>query len=279
MNYIELIKKFWQCNNEYPAGCNATALYFYLLERCNSLGWKDTFKHSDRFISAQLGISINTVRSSKNKLKQLGLIDFKAPAKASRGIDGITTYSFKTLSKYDSVVDTVVDSVPDTVTCIVPDTITKLNKTKQREDIPPNPQMGESEISTSEVLDSTPKEKERKGKTRGAEFDLSFVDVVYIGIVKDFIEYRKQIKKPYKTVRGVEMFYSELLKLSNNNLQKAKQLVDYAKGKEWQTVYEIKDNGTNQRAGATAKERDLESLARNIEQGIIRGSQRRNQHL
>ena len=43
------------------------------------------------------------------------------------------------------------------------------------------------------------------------------------------------------------MFYNELVKLSGNNLQKAEQLTEYAKGKEWQTVYEIKNYETNKR--------------------------------
>lgn len=134
MNYIELINKFWQCNNERPIGCNATALYFYLLNLCNSLGWKDTFRHSDRYISLQLGISINTVRAAKNSLKQLNLVDFKAPQKASRGLDGVTVYSFKTISKFDTVPDTVPDTVVNTVVNTVPDTLNKLNKTKQKKE-------------------------------------------------------------------------------------------------------------------------------------------------
>lgn len=135
MNYIELINRFWKCNNERPIGTNATALYFYLLNLCNSLGWKDTFKHTDRYISFQLGISVNTVRNSKNSLKQLGLIDFRSPQKASRGIEGVTLYSFSTLSNFDIVPDTVVDMVPcivpDRVADTVPDTLNKLNKTKE----------------------------------------------------------------------------------------------------------------------------------------------------
>ena len=119
MNYIELINKFWKCNEERPIGCNATALYFYLVKTCNSLGWKDQFKHSDRFISMQLDISINTTRNAKNRLKQLGLIDFCAPKKPSRGLEGITVYSFKTMSKFDTVADTVAD------------TLDKLKKTKE----------------------------------------------------------------------------------------------------------------------------------------------------
>ncbi|TWP23111.1 hypothetical protein ETU10_08425 [Apibacter muscae] len=134
MNYIELINQFWQCNNELPIGCNATAVYFYLLKTCNSLGWKRNFKHSDRYIAIQLGISVNTVKTAKNKLKQLGLIDFKTPEKTSRGLNGSTTYTILTLSEFDSVPICDVDSVPAPVPICdvdsVPDTINKLNKTK-----------------------------------------------------------------------------------------------------------------------------------------------------
>lgn len=165
-------------------------------------------------------MSVNTIRDSKNRLKQMGLIDFKVPEKASRGIDGQTKYFFPlTVSNNDTVIDTVVDTVPDTVidTVVdtVPDTNSKLNKTKQN----------------------------RVKK----DFDLDFVDIAFVPLVRDFIEYRKEIKKPFKTPRGVKQFYNELIKLSGNNYQKAKMLVDHAKGKEWQTVYEIKTNETNKR--------------------------------
>lgn len=143
MNYIELINKFWKCNEERPIGCNATALYFYLVKTCNSLGWKEQFKHSDRFISFQLDISVNTTRNAKNKLKQLGLIDFSSPKKPSRGLEGITIYSFKTISNFDTVADTVTDTVADTVT----DTLNKLNKTKLKREGDKNP---EPEISVFE---------------------------------------------------------------------------------------------------------------------------------
>lgn len=135
MNYIEQIRKFWQCNNERPIGCNATALYFYLLNINNSLGWKDTFRHSDRYIAIQLGISVNTVRTAKNLLAQLGLISFKAPQKKSKSLDGCTLYSLSTVLNNDTVHDTDVDTDADTdVNTDVDtdaDTRDKLNKTKQ----------------------------------------------------------------------------------------------------------------------------------------------------
>lgn len=151
MNYIELIRQFWQCNNEIPIGPNATALYFYLLKVCNSLGWKETFKHSDRYISIQLGISVNTVRTAKNRLKQLGLIDFKSPEKASKGLNGSTMYKLLTVSNFDSVPNTDADTVPDTVPDSVADTRNKLNKTKPNINIPPTPPKGEEVVKVSEL--------------------------------------------------------------------------------------------------------------------------------
>ncbi|ADQ83126.1 conserved phage C-terminal domain-containing protein [Riemerella anatipestifer] len=134
MNYIVLINKFWQCNLERCISPNDTRLYFYLLHTCNSLGWKQPFGHSDRHLSIALGMSVNTVRDARNRLMQLGLIDFKTPQKRSKGIDGQTKYVFPTVSTGDTVLDTVsdtdIDTVSDTVLDTVSDTNNKLNKTK-----------------------------------------------------------------------------------------------------------------------------------------------------
>ncbi len=79
-------------------------------------------------------------------------------------------------------------------------------------------------------------------KNTKEKFDLSFVDIAFLSIVKDFIQYRKSdLKKPFKTIRGVKRFYNELLKLSSSNAQKAAKLIEYAKDKEWRTVYEVKE--------------------------------------
>lgn len=219
MNYIELINRFWNCSKERAFNPSDCMLYFYLLDTCNALHWKQPFGQSDRYLSMVLGISVPTVREAKNRLKQRGLIDFKAPEKGSKGIEGQTKYSFSTvqINYTDTLTDacTVPLTVPLTDACTDPLTNNKLNKTKQN--------------------------KEKK------DFDLSFVDIVFLPIVKDFIEYRKQIKKPYKTEQGVKTFYNEVVKLSGNNFQKAKKLAEHAKGKEWQTVYEIKDYETNKR--------------------------------
>ena len=225
MNYIELINRFWNCSKERAFNPSDCMLYFYLLDTCNALHWKQPFGQSDRYLSMALGISVPTIREAKNRLKQRGLIDFKVPEKGSKGIDGQTKYSFPTVQINYTVPLTVENEIKPTV---------KINCTDPLTDACTDPLTNNKQNKT-------------KQNNKKSDFDLSFVDIVFLPIVKDFIEYRKQIKKPYKTEQGVKMFYNELVKLSGNNLQKAKQLTEYAKGKEWQTVYEIKNYETNKR--------------------------------
>ena len=76
MNYIELIKRFWELDRIYSFNGNETRLYFYLVEQANCLCWQEWFWHKDELASAYVGMSRDTLRSCRNKLKQCGLIDF-----------------------------------------------------------------------------------------------------------------------------------------------------------------------------------------------------------
>lgn len=209
MNYIELINRFWDVNEEYSFRPTTVALYFYLLKINNGCSWKESFKHNNKKIEATLDISYKSLCGARNQLKQADLIEFKT----QNGISNVT-YSL-TFGKKDEVTTEVQGEVSDEVT---------------------------GEVRTRSEM-SKDKLNKTKNKNSKKDFDLSFVDVVYLGLVKEFVEYRrKDLNKPFKTARGVKQFYNELIKLSGNNLSKAKQLVEYAKGKEWQTVYAIKQN-------------------------------------
>lgn len=227
MNYIELINRFWIENAEYSFTGNEAKLYFYLLNISNSLGWKNPFRQSDRQIQLGTGISVNSIKSARNRLSQSGLISFKSGKRGNKfDISNKTVYELLSVSIFDPDThpDTDTDTHPHTDPDTHPDTggINKQKKTKQN-------------------IKKDTKEK----------FDLSFVDTAYLRLVRNFIDYRsKDLKKPFKTERGVKMFYNELLKLSGENIQKAKGLVAYAKDKEWQTVYPItKDSKTNEDNG------------------------------
>ena len=78
MTYIDYIKNFWLQHNAYSLTVTETALYFYLLETNNLCRWANTFNRNNSKVLADLGIaSLKTLSAARNRLKQVGLIDFK----------------------------------------------------------------------------------------------------------------------------------------------------------------------------------------------------------
>ncbi len=123
MNYIELVNQFWTADIEHSFSGNETKLYFYLLNVCNKLAWKNPFKHSNSQVSSGTSISINSVKNSRIKLAEAGLIKFVpgTPGTASN-INNKAEYQILTVSKIDSQSDHQSDHQSDQVN--------KLNKTK-----------------------------------------------------------------------------------------------------------------------------------------------------
>lgn len=146
MNYIELINNFWKVDMEHSFTGNETRLYFYLLHTSNSLGWKNPFRLSYRQIGLGSGLSVNTVKSARNKLKQTGLIDF---AEGKRGnakdINNKATYEIR-LSKPDRQTGNPSgnpkSNLPDTLPEHIPGDITKQQTTNLKQ-IPPLSPPGE----------------------------------------------------------------------------------------------------------------------------------------
>ena len=128
MNYIEQIRGFWRAHEEHSFTPTEVAVYFRLLEICNICQWKNPFKRNNSKIEADLGISFNTLKNARNKLRQVGLIDFET----KNGSPNV----LYTLSKFDKVTNEVdvevANVVTDEVDVEVLTTKDKLNKTKQK---------------------------------------------------------------------------------------------------------------------------------------------------
>ncbi len=132
MNYIELINRFWDVNEEYSFRPTTVALYFYLLKINNGCSWKESFKHNNKKIEATLDISYKSLCGARNQLKQADLIEFKT----QNGISNVT-YSLA-FGKKDEVTAEVQGEVSDEVTGEVRTrsgmSKDKLNKTKQKKE-------------------------------------------------------------------------------------------------------------------------------------------------
>ena len=74
MTYIELINNFWELDEDWQFTCCETRLYFYLLKTANRLGWVDSWTRSDAKVSSDVGVSVNSMKTARNRLVQAGLI-------------------------------------------------------------------------------------------------------------------------------------------------------------------------------------------------------------
>ena len=65
-----------------------------------------------------------------------------------------------------------------------------------------------------------------------------------------WLEYRKQIKKPYKSQMTIETCYKHLEDLSRGSLDLAEKIVEQSIANQWQGLFELKQgNGNTQTNG------------------------------
>ena len=57
---------------------------FYLLKTANRLGWVDSWTRSDAKVSSDVGVSVNSMKTARNRLVQAGLIEFKSGGNGQR---------------------------------------------------------------------------------------------------------------------------------------------------------------------------------------------------
>ncbi|MFS2880948.1 hypothetical protein [Parabacteroides distasonis] len=84
MTYIELINNFWELDEDWQFTCCETRLYFYLLKTANRLGWVDSWTRSDAKVSSDVGVSVNSMKTARNRLVQAGLTEFKSGGNGQR---------------------------------------------------------------------------------------------------------------------------------------------------------------------------------------------------
>lgn len=235
MNYIEQIRGFWRSHEENLFTTTEVAVYFYLLEVCNICQWKNPFKRNNAKIEADLSISFNTLKNTRNKLQQAGLITFKT-ANGSPNV-------LYTLSKFDKVTTEVgvkvANEVPAEVGAEVLPPKDKLNKTETKPKIiPPTP---------------------RGERVKKEVFDFSFVEEDFRQPFGDWLEYKAGRKERYKTQKSLEVCYHKLKNLSGENSENAKKIVEQSLANNWAGLFEVRSNGTT-----TNKPSSREGIAANI---------------
>jgi len=78
MNYLKLINQFWKLRRSKRITSKQADLYFYLIQECNARDWENPFECSNKSIIASIDMKEPTLIDARNRLKQLGLLDFKS---------------------------------------------------------------------------------------------------------------------------------------------------------------------------------------------------------
>lgn len=106
MNSYELSRDFWDFAFENPEKIkpNHCAIYFFAIEHCNRLGWKDKFGFPTTMVMDAVGIkSYNTFLNGLNELVEFGFIKMIEKSKNQYSANIIA------LSKFNKALDKALD--------------------------------------------------------------------------------------------------------------------------------------------------------------------------
>ena len=127
---------------------------------------------------------------------------------------------------------------------------TGLKKTQANPNNPSEPKKADTDTDTD-----TDTVKDTKTKTVSIDDLFSNENVLLKPIVSEWIAYKKEIKDPYKTVRGMKAFVKELQKLSNNDPKVAKEITERSMANNWKGIFELNNNGNGKTAITTSRAR------------------------
>lgn len=103
-------------------------------------------------------------------------------------------------------------------------------------------------ITDSKQEDVKQEEKEeidksisKKKTAYNANADLSYVDAPYVGIWQEWLDYKTEIKKQYKTQSGAKSQYNVLIKYANNNPILANAIVKISIEHSWDGIFPLTD--------------------------------------
>jgi hypothetical protein len=91
--------------------------------------------------------------------------------------------------------------------------------------------------------DKIRKDKIRKQKStdKAALADLSFVDESFLSIWNKWLQFKEELKDPYKTHSGMQSQYVHLVKISGNDPAIAQKIVEKSIRKEWKGLFPLDD--------------------------------------
>lgn len=179
-------------------------------------------------ISKATGLSVQNVRTCLRKLKLTGEITIELTNKTTNHMSIITICKYDSYNCCESETNTRSNTQTNTQTNNKLTTDNNINK----------------EINNNKEKDTKVSTKKSKDKSFDVREDLSYVDC-FEDLWKEWLDYKDEIKKQYKTQRGAKSSFTQLKNLSNGDYYKAKAILEQSYRKSWDGFYDIKDWNSN----------------------------------
>ena len=64
----------------------------------------------------------------------------------------------------------------------------------------------------------------------------------WIKLISDWLQYKRSKNQSYKTEQSLKAFIQKLFRLSNNNIETAKAIIDESMANNWNGIFELKQN-------------------------------------
>lgn len=225
--YIKLHRQILEW--EWYQDTNVKLLFIHCLLKANyqDKKWqglmipRGSFVTSFEILANETGLTTKQIRTALNKLERTGDL---ASKRTNR-------FSLVTVVKYSDFQDNDCEEGTQKGT----------QEGTQRAD--EGQTEGTQRATTKEIKETKEsKESKKEEKINKKEIlDLSFIPKDLLPDYEQWLNYRKEIKKPLKPT-SIKANYSQLMKLANDNLETAKEIINQSIANGWQGLFEIKTN-------------------------------------
>jgi hypothetical protein len=212
MNGYELSRNWfdWSFENPELVNPNHTAIYFYVIDQCNRLGWKDKFGLPSQMAMDALGIKKHeTFIRYFNDLVAWGFIGMVQKSK----------------NQYTANIITLKSAIPKKGKALEKAILG--HRGKQTLGI------GESNSSIDKPITLNLKPKTIQG------FDFSEFGI-FIPLVQKWIDYKNSRKENYKSQASLNAFVKILTKYSENKFENAENIIEQSMANNWAGIFKPK---------------------------------------
>lgn len=229
--YIKMYRSFkaWEWYDD----ANTARVFFHCLLSANhkSQKWRGKFVERGSFITSyrkianELNIGIQAVRTAIENLKNTGEITHKT----TRHYSIISIKNYELYQENNTQTDTQSD--------------TQNNTPETQEQQTNNTQVTTNNNDKNIKNDNKEKKKNFIAKSFFQKLIAEDEEIKKYSSLKDlfieFLEYKTQIKKQFKTENSVRNAFLDFVRLSNNDVNLGRLLVDNSIARGWQSIYDL----------------------------------------